>query len=45
MEIVQAIEGVEMLVMPTILVQSYLCAWNHYHVKRPTYLDLDCTQV
>ena len=41
MEVVQAIEGVEMVVIPTILVRSCSCAWDHYHVERPTYLDPD----
>ena len=37
-----ACQGVEMVVMPTILARFCSCPWNHYHVERPTYLDLDC---
>jgi hypothetical protein len=39
LENIQPIEGVEMVVMPTILAWSCSCAWDHYHVERPTYLD------
>jgi hypothetical protein len=45
MEIVHAIKGVEMVVMPTIVAQFCSCAWDHYLVERPTYLDLDCKYV
>ena len=31
--------------MPTILAHFCSCAWNHYHVERPTYLDLYCNFV
>jgi len=38
-EIVNTIEGVEMVVMPTILACSCSCARIYYLVERPTYLD------
>ena len=45
LKIVHAIEGVKMVVMPTILGQSCLRAWNHYPIERPTYFDADCNFV
>ena len=45
LEIVQAIEGVEKVMMPTILARSCLCVWDHYHVERPNYLDPNCNYV
>ena len=45
LEIVQVIEGVRMVVMPTILARSCSCAWDHYHVERTTYLDPNCNFV
>ena len=34
-----------MVVMPTILTRSCSCAWDHYLVERPTYLDPYCNYV
>ena len=40
-EIVQAIEGVEMVAMPTILAQSCSYAWDHYPIKdQPTWIQI-----
>ena len=44
-EIVHAIKGVEMVVMPTFLARFCSCAWDNCHVERPTYLDPDCNYV
>jgi len=45
LEVVQIIERVEMIVMPTILAQSCSCAWDHFPLEKPTYLDPYCNYV